>query len=109
MARVDGHVVHDAFMDNCSLRLSHSRDAIWSQGLPRFRHFAVTHHPDPQDSQAAEGSLQPFLTLSSAEKDLVNDDAGAIRDNRGNAGVPGRFKLPPARAHIDPPGFPNPE
>ena len=94
-------------MNNGGLGLSHSWDPIWPQRFPRSCYFAVTHHTDPQHPQTAKGSFQPFLTLSTAEKDLVNDDAGAIRDHGGNTHVPGRFKLPPPRAYRDLSGFPN--
>ena len=107
MARVDGHVIDDAFMNNCCLVLGHSWNPIWPQGLPRTYNFAVAFHADPKHPEATKGRSQPILTLATTEKYIVNDDAGPTADNRGNTDVPGRLKALPPGTDIDLSGFPN--
>jgi hypothetical protein len=106
MTGVDGHVVHDAFVNNCCLGLGHTWNPIWSQSLPGSRYVEVALDADPQHPKVPEGCSQPFLTLIAPEKYLVNDYAGSAGGNCRKAEVPRRFKVPPFKSDVDLSGFP---
>ncbi len=75
MTCVDDYVVHDAFMHNGRLGLSHSRHPVSPQRLPGCCNLTVALHPDPEHFQAHKGRPQSFLVAFAIQEYLVEDDA----------------------------------